>query len=657
MKNKFRDCGLVISIICLVIVMLAMSVVIYSFSTTIFWICAPFILGVCSFAVGKLIQVTRRNFQYYVQINEEIDVLGRVSMYNFPMAVAIVDKADKLVWCNKYFSGEFPEQSVYGSSIRTITGKETTVMLANSKCTIQFGNSWYEAYASVPKEEESRDLLIVCFKNITQLVELETELTMTHPVVVTVVIDSYEEMFNDASESETARVTVQIDKALEDFVERTTGIMKKLQRDRFLFILEERHIKKLIEEKFKILDIIREIRVNDRMNVTLSIGVGRLGTSLAESEGYARQALDMALGRGGDQAAVKTETGFEFYGGVSKGIERQTKVRTRVVANSLIELIKNANDVYIMGHRYSDLDSIGSAVGLVAAIRRMNKVAYAVVDRSASLGIQLIDRVKAADRQSPFISPGEARAIADENSLIIIVDTHNPNLVEDQELYKNAKNLAIIDHHRKMVNYIDTAALFHHEPYASSASEMITELLQYFGDAGKIPSVYAEALLAGIMLDTKNFSIKTGVRTFEAAAALRKLGADTINVKSLFANDLDTYKVKVGLVANARIYKNCAIAISDEVMSDMRVIAPQTADELLGVTDIIGSFVIYRCGTDEIYISGRSLGAINVQVILEYLGGGGHQTMAGAQIKNVSAEEAYEMLMDAINKYLDTIKS
>ena len=296
-------------------------------------------------------------------------------------------------------------------------------------------------------------------------------------------------------------------------------------------------------------------------------------------------------------------------------------------------------------------------MGLASAIRRLGKTAFAVIDKNTTLSLKLYERVNEKEKSGLFISPMQAREQFGENSLLIVVDTHNPKIVDEPALLEMAKKIVVIDHHRKMVNFIDNATIFHHEPYASSASEMVTELLQYFGDAGKIPSVHAEALLAGITLDTKNFTLRTGVRTFEAAAFLRKLGADTVNVKSLFTNSIQCYKQKTELVSSAGIYKNCAIASAEKILDDMRIVAPQAADELLGVSGVDASFVLFRIGNDEISVSCRSLGAINVQLIAEELGGGGHQTMAGAQFTGINMDEALERLKKAIDQYYKNLNN
>lgn len=657
MKNYFRDAGLVFSVAALAAASAAMLIFTYSASLKAFCIFAPIVFLTAGFTTAKLITVTRKNFQYFAHIDEEIEQLERVSLYDLPLSVVIIDDKNKIVWFNNEFSKSFEEEAVYGSSIDVITKLSLEKLLTADGYEIKYKNCYYKVYATVPKEDDAKEIYIIYFRNITQLRTLEIEKRMSQPVVMVFIIDSYDELFSGSAESETANITVHIDKLLEDFISGTWGILRKYGKERFWAVVEERHVKTMIEEKMKILDQVREIQVNDRMNVTLSIGIGRTGKTLLESEEFARQALDMALGRGGDQAAIKTENGFEFYGGVSKGIERHTKVKTRIIANSLIEAIEASDDVYIMGHRNSDLDSVGSSVGLASAIRRLGKTAFAVIDKNTTLSLKLYERVNEKEKSGLFISPAQAKEQFGENSLLIVVDTHNPKIVDEPALLEAARKIVVIDHHRKMVNFIDNATIFHHEPYASSASEMVTELLQYFGDAGKIPSVYAEALLAGITLDTKNFTLRTGVRTFEAAAFLRKLGADTVNVKSLFTNSIQCYKQKTELVSSANIYKNCAIASAEKILDDMRIVAPQAADELLGVSGVDASFVLFRIGSDEISVSCRSLGAINVQLIAEELGGGGHQTMAGAQFTGIDMDEALERLKKAIDQYYKNLNN
>lgn len=652
MKNFYRDGGLVISVSALVVALVIIQGYIYTKDINVFWVSAPFVVLIGGFAIGKLIQVTRKTFQYYARIDDELESKMHMSVHSFPMSAVIIDSAGRIVWTNGKFTEEFPDCCEYGMELSNITDITPADFFTDDGITVRYKDSVYKVFARTPDENEAKELTLLFFKNITDITALETEKKLSQPVVILFMVDGYEELISGCLESEKAHVSVQIDKLLEDFAGQTTGVLRKNASDRFIAVIEERHLQEILRNKVEILDKAREIFVNDRLNVTMSIGIGRTGKTLKESEQFARQALEMALGRGGDQAAVKTDNGFEFYGGVSKGVERHTKVKTRIIANSLLELVDNADKIFIMGHKYSDLDSVGSSVGLTCAIRNLGKSAWAVCDYSTSLAKVLIDRFPHVDGEEPlFTEPADAMEELTDNSLLIICDTHNPLIIESKELYEKAKKVVVIDHHRKMVNYIDNAVIFHHEPYASSASEMVTELIQYFGEAGKLRAVQAECLLAGIMLDTKNFVMKTGVRTFEAAAVLRKMGADTITVKKMFSSSIDSYKRKTQIVAEAEIYRKCAIAPCDFYADDLRIVAPQAADELLTIKNVDASFVLFKTMSNEISISARSMGNLNVQLIMEALGGGGHQTMAGAQLKDVTVNEALDTLKKSIDDY------
>lgn len=652
MKNFYRDGGLVISVSALVVALVIIQGYIYTKDINVFWVSAPFVVLIGGFAIGKLIQVTRKTFQYYARIDDELESKMHMSVHSFPMSAVIIDSAGRIVWTNGKFTEEFPDCCEYGMELSNITDIPPADFFTDDGITVRYKDSVYKVFARIPDEDEAKELTLLFFKNITDITALETEKKLSQPVVILFMVDGYEELISGCLESEKAHVSVQIDKLLEDFAGQTTGVLRKNASDRFIAVIEERHLQEILRNKVEILDKAREIFVNDRLNVTMSIGIGRTGKTLKESEQFARQALEMALGRGGDQAAVKTDNGFEFYGGVSKGVERHTKVKTRIIANSLLELVDNADKIFIMGHKYSDLDSVGSSVGLTCAIRNLGKSAWAVCDYSTSLAKVLIDRFPHVDGEEPlFTEPADAMEELTDNSLLIICDTHNPLIIESKELYEKAKKVVVIDHHRKMVNYIDNAVIFHHEPYASSASEMVTELIQYFGEAGKLRAVQAECLLAGIMLDTKNFVMKTGVRTFEAAAVLRKMGADTITVKKMFSSSIDSYKRKTQIVAEAEIYRKCAIAPCVFYADDLRIVAPQAADELLTIKNVDASFVLFKTMSNEISISARSMGNLNVQLIMEALGGGGHQTMAGAQLKDVTVNEALDTLKKSIDDY------
>ncbi|MCL2086065.1 MAG: DHH family phosphoesterase [Oscillospiraceae bacterium] len=661
MKNFYRHTELIISVIALILMLGGFSYYLYRENTGLFWIVAPFIVLVAGFVIGKLITVTRKTYQYFAFIHSAIQKADRTVLYNLSLPIAVVDDNPCFVWFNKSFRENFRDID-YGHNLSVIFNGDIKLLLDDKSAKVTYKGRRFSVSALNPDstieriqdERKKGEIYIVCFENITKQTELETQLRQKHPVAIFIMVDNYDEMFDGVLDSEKAHVTVKIDKLLEEFVAGTNGIMKKFNRDRVWVVLESRDVMKIIEGKVKILDKAREIAVKDRLNVTFSIGIGTTGKTLAESEVFARQALEMALGRGGDQAVVKTGNGFEFYGGVSKGIERHVKVKSRIITNSLIDLVENSSSVYIMGHKYSDLDSIGASVGLAGAISNLGRKTYIVVDKPSSLGQELITMVKDSeqDKHGVFIQPNKAREQFGDDSLLIIVDTHNPNLVEDEEIYNRALKVVVIDHHRKTVNFIDNALIFHHEPHSSSASEMVAEMLQYFGAAGRITAAQAEALLAGIMLDTKNFTLKTGVRTFEAAAFLRKLGADTVNVKSFFANSFENYRHIAKLVGTAKLHKKCAIASTDETYDNVRLLAPQAADEMLAITGVEASFAIYKVGSD-IHVSARSMGGINVQLIMEYLGGGGHFTMAGTQMKDITLAEAQSRTVSAIDLYYD----
>ncbi|MBR5121517.1 MAG: DHH family phosphoesterase, partial [Oscillospiraceae bacterium] len=488
------------------------------------------------------------------------------------------------------------------------------------------------------------------FNDITDHVMLEAEHKASKKSVLLLMVDNYDEVLQNAKESGKAHVQVEVEKLFERFIEHTNGVIHKLSNGKFYAVIEQRHLGPIIERRFDILDEARSISVGERTNVTLSIGVGMGGKTLAESEIFAKQALDMCLGRGGDQAAVKIENGFEFFGGISKAVEKSTKVKSRVIATALKELVDASEAVYIMGHQYADFDAVGASVGLCGAIRSLGKRAYCVVDPDKNLSKLLIERLSQNGCADYFMSGEQANYEITDRSLLIICDTHNPDFVDYKPLYESAKQVVIVDHHRKMVNHIDNAVVFFHEPFASSTCEMATELIQYFGSDCKISTQEAEALLAGIMLDTKNFVMRSGARTFEAAAYLKKLGADTIAVKTLFSDSLDTYRQKSMLIQSAWLFHGCAIASIESDSPELRLAAPQAADELLGINGVKASFVIYRTN-GVCNISARSLGGFNVQLIMEAIGGGGHQTMAGGQL-GCSLEEAIEKVKDAIQDFI-----
>ena len=560
--------------------------------------------------------------------------------------LVILGEENEILAANKLFVKKLCEgRTPLGDSIVKYlsNGNPDSVFDENGTDTNYNGN-WYIAFAT--KNDHGS---VVYFVDDNTYKANSDEYNESRPVVAIVAFDNKDELEREAEDGESIKITVSVEQTIVKWVGTTTGFYKKIGGGRFVVVMEERNVRKFIDEKFKILDDIRDIKINDRLNATISIGIGRGGSSFKENELWARQALDMALGRGGDQVAVKKNESYKFFGGVSKGVEKRDKVRTRVIAATLTNHINNSSNVIIMGHRYSDLDSVGASIGMWSAVvKGLHKNAYILINKQQTLAKSLVSSFEKSGLESIFKTENEALDYIDEHTLLIIVDTHSPNFLESKLAYERCKRVVVIDHHRMMVNHIDKALVFYHEPYASSASEMTAELVQYLGN-DSLSRLESEALLAGIMLDTKNFVLRTGVRTFEAAAYLKSNGADTVEVKRLFSNSIDTYKVKYKLVSEAEIFNFCAIACADEDIPDIRIASAQAADELLGIENVKASFVMYKTGK-TINISARSLGDLNVQVIMEALGGGGHQTMAACQMEGVSSAEARERLVSVINE-------
>ena len=511
---------------------------------------------------------------------------------------------------------------------------------------------WSAHSSTVPGDAETMTLVV--FNEETALRRVEAEYKASRPGYLVFLVDGYDDVFSDMLDSERARLLEGINRVLEEMIGRGTGFLRRVASGRYIAVVEERQLEQFAKRGYDVLDKIRAL--DPSVNLSLSIGIGRGAKTLREAQDMAVQALDMAQGRGGDQAAEMTPDGFTFYGGVSHGVEKRSKVRSRIVADQLVKLIKEADHVVIMGHRMSDLDAIGSAEGVLRICKICDVPAVIAVRRDATLASSLINALVAAGQEDDFIDPKGALPIISKRTLCIVVDTYQVNLVESKEILEKCGKVTVIDHHRKGVGFIENPALVCHEPYSSSASELVTELLQYVGERDDKPNrVEAEGLLAGIMLDTRDFTLHTGVRTFEAAAALRRYGAETERVRQLFDVTMVEYNAKADLVEAAQMYKNCAVSVSGEVPPEARVAIAQAANDLLTIQNVEASFVAVQVGTG-VNISARSLGAVNVQVIMESLGGGGHQTMAAAQLKHITPEAARARIQTAIDQYRESQK-
>ncbi|MDE6035202.1 MAG: DHH family phosphoesterase [Ruminococcus sp.] len=595
------------------------------------------------FAGNTMKHVSRMNEHLENSVSEYINSVTE--------PVAVIDSERQLIWYNSAFSEKLGgNRNIYGLDIGSLTDVNIENIISSGTGICKIGGSTYRI-TSDKYSENDVSLYILFFRDETNYTALKKKFDETHPNVVVIMVDNYDEILQNAKESEKSQASVEVEKLIENFMSSTNGFVRKSGSNTFYAVIENKHLDEIIAGKFNILDLARNIKIAGKYPLTFSIGVGKGAESLAESEQIAKQCLDMALGRGGDQAVLKTESGYQFFGGVSQGMEKKSRAKTRILANALQDVIMSSEKIFLMGHRFGDLDSVGSSCGMAGAVRLLGKEAHIVVNRSANLATNLIDITEERTDNELFISPENAISLITEQDLLIIVDTHSRDVLESPELYDKAKSVVVIDHHRKKAGFIDNAVIFHHEPYASSASEMVTEIIQYFSFPPDeiLPPCHADALLAGIMLDTKNFVMRTGSRTFEAAAFLKKLGADTVGVKLLFSGSIDLYKRKSRIVSSAEIYNNFAIATADFESDDIRIASPQAADELLCISGIEASFVLYKTG-NTVNISARSFGAVNVQVIMEKLGGGGHQTMAATQIKDKSTAEVKEILRNAIDE-------
>lgn len=566
------------------------------------------------------------------------------ALMDFTMPVAVVGEAGDIIWVNSAFTAKVGgKHECRGENIlKFIYPKTVNQIMGNSGTDITVGDRDFTVFAA--KTEYGS---ILYFIDDTYYKEINREYIEQRPVVMIACFDNREELARDSSGSEDTRIASEVESALINWAQNMNGFFKKLSGARYLILADEAHLREAMGKRFEILDTIRGIKAGERRSATISIGVGRGADSLMEAEEWARKALDMALGRGGDQVAVKQKDDtYEFFGGLSKGVEKRDKVRTRVIAATLSDHIKNSDNVLIMGHKYSDLDSVGAAVGLWSAVTKsLKKPAFVVLNRSQTLASPLVASMDATG-QDVFRSPMDAMALVNPKTMLIVVDTHSQDFVESAELLNAIPRVVVIDHHRMMVKHVENALVFYHEPYASSTSEMVAELVQYIGD-NTLGQTEAEGLLSGIMLDTKNFVLKTGVRTFEAAAYLRRRGADTVEVKRMFSDTIDTYKAKYQIVSGAEILNECAIASADREFPDIRITSAQAADELLSIQGVNASFVLFPTG-NVVNVSARSLGEINVQLIMEALGGGGHLTMAGAQLSGMTVQQAREKLISVI---------
>ncbi|NJD02407.1 MAG: phosphoesterase, partial [Ruminiclostridium sp.] len=609
----------------------------------------------------------RRNeiTKYIENLTFNIDTATKDTLLNFPMPLVVADLDGVIIWYNSSFRKIFDGEELLEKAISDIVGELNPETLIGENVNISrqvlLNGMHYKVlcnFAKIEKKVESSSyILILYFIDNSELMETRKKYQDEKTVTGLVVIDNYDELMQSMEDTSRPQMLAEIEKKVIQWMGFTYGIIKKFERDKYLFIFEYKYLKELEEKKFEVLDTVKEINVGNKIPVTLSLGFGLNGKTIVENFYSAGAAIDIALGRGGDQAVIKNGDNFSFFGGRTRELEKRTKVKARVIAYALRELIDQSASVFIMGHENADVDSLGASLGLYRVVKRREKDAYIVLEHSNPTIDNLIAKIhKDPEYEGMITGRNAALDKIGKKSLLIIVDTHRPSFTEVPELITKAGQVVVIDHHRKGADFIQDTVLTYQEIYASSACELVTEILQYIDDKFKLKPLEAEALFAGIVVDTKNFTFKTGVRTFEAASFLRRQGVDTVAVKQLFQNDLATYSSISNVVKEAEIIGNeIAISVCQQNIKNAQLVTAKAADELLNLSGISAAFVLCYVG-NEIWISGRSLGDINVQMILEKLGGGGHLTVAGAQLTGISLEDAREKLKYAIMEYVNSVE-
>ena len=594
-------------------------------------------------------------------IHSSTNTLGSTDSGRTPFPMVLTRMADgALLWANDGFveiSG-FKERMHEQNITDLLPGFQTDWLAAGKKeypFDVTVAGRRYRIYGTVIHADDPQGTMLAAlyFSDLTDLYQIRDEYIRSRPVVTIILIDNYEELTKNLSESATSNLNAQINETITDWAEDYHGLLRRMERNRYLLIFERRDLQDAVAGKFSILEQIHSVTNPAGVAASISFGLGVDGATFEESYEFASLAVDMSLSRGGDQAVIKDRLNFTFYGGRNKEVDHRSKVRSRVTANSLMELIAKSGDVYIMGHKNADMDAVGAALGVCCLCRKQGKKAWIVLDTENNASERLIEEIRAVpEYEGVIVSGQDALLRCDSNSILIVVDTNRPGQVEFQPLLEAIGKVSIIDHHRRAADYIGNAVVNFHEPYASSASELVTELLQYAVEKADVLPIEAKGLLAGIFLDTKNFNVRTGDRTFEAAAFLKRLGADTIEVKKLLQSDFANTVARYKVIQSAVPYReDIAIVALDHTVS--RAMAAQSADELLNITGFQASFVLYPDEEKRVVISARSIGEANVQVILESLGGGGNAATAGAQIKDATVDTVLEWLKKSIDNYYD----
>lgn len=628
------------------------------------------VLGVIAFlALSYLIyyayaetDIKNREVSKYIELlSEEFETAAKHAIFNMPFPLVIVDEKGSITWYNTPFLDMIIEEDILNERIYDLIPgfsiDELSKNEENKPKKVKYDNKTYLVYPNFVDNKKistiNNKLTILYWVDYTSYFKLEKQYNNEKPIVSLLYIDNYDDVKNNTPDINRPLLIAEIDKKINEYFAKYDGLVRKYENDKYLILIENEYLEKIRDRKFDILDEIREFNIGNTLPITLSMGVSATGEDLSQSYNNAKAAIDIALGRGGDQAVLNKKGSYEFYGGKSKALEKRNKVRARVIGYALKQLIDQADNIFVMGHKNPDMDSIGSAIGVLRGIKNRGKEGYIILNGENPSITNICDRMRLEQPElaEVLISSEDAEGLVNDNSLMILVDNHKPSFTEAPELLNLTNKVVVIDHHRRGAEFVKDPVLTYLEPYASSTSELVTEILSYMSDNLNLTKFEAEALLSGITVDTNNFSFQTGVRTFEAASILKRAGADTTSVRQLFRDDHDIFLYKAEVVSSSKIYfKNIAIGRLERDIENGLLIAAQSANELLDIKGVKASFVL-TYSNDRVHISGRSLGDISVQIIMEKLGGGGHLTSAGTQIIGVSMDEAEKMLIDTIDKY------
>jgi len=595
--------------------------------------------------------------RYLIEFTNNIDDMSRKTLLNFPIPLLIINKKGDIFWYNSKFKDIVGEKVDHKENVVDYFKDFPLQGLEENKSSVDvsYGNKEYNVlFNKVDGEDEEDSLYMMFWLDNTKFSTLRDLYNDEKTVICIVEIDNYDELGKDMDKMEKSSLSGEIEKKLDTFAKRMNGVALKYLDDRYVILFENKYLENLETKRFDILEDIKELKAENGDYFTLSMGIGVNTKTINQQWEYAKGALDIALGRGGDQAVIKSSGKVRYYGGKSRAVEKRTKVKARMISYALRQIISQSSNVIITGHKVGDMDSFGASIGIFAIAKGMNRKAHIVLNDINPALDNIYERTKLEESDeyiNAIVNTETAKKYMKEDTVVVMVDTHKPSFAEASEIVNEAEKVVLIDHHRRGEEYLENPVLDYLEPYASSTSELITEIIHYMDDIVQLTTFEAEALMAGIMVDTYNFTFKTGVRTFEAASYLRRAGAATISVKKLFSDDIKVWKIKSDIINRAEIvFDDIAISHLDEVEKEGVIIASQSATELLSVKGVKASFVLVK-KSDEIHISGRSIGDISVHIILESLGGGGHMTSAGVQLKDKTIEEAKEMLKKAILKY------